>query len=142
MGKGALYFIDKYKLTCPCCDRYHYDKEFVRKLSEYEDKFGNIADYIISGYRCSVFNGMVGGYPLSHHTMGLAIDVLSVAHPVTMIMMGELRKMGIDLIQTGEFFHIYDWDLVGWLRPSSYYYNSATFWSDRMSTGGDDEQSQ
>ena len=65
---------DEDEFRCSCCGAVEMDSGFIRDLQAARD-LAKVPFRIVSGYRCSVHNDIVGGTPGSSHLRGLAADI-------------------------------------------------------------------
>lgn len=72
----SLNFVStEWNCKCGECNPQLIDLDHVAKLQEFRD-FINAPIQIMSGYRCPVHNGLVGGVPHSQHLHGVATDII------------------------------------------------------------------
>jgi hypothetical protein len=84
MAEHLSKFLLDYEYRCRCCGKYPPDfdvKEILFPYQYFFDCFDEIREQwnapirVTSGYRCPMYNAMVGGKVLSAHMFGLALDL-------------------------------------------------------------------
>ncbi|MFA0791677.1 D-Ala-D-Ala carboxypeptidase family metallohydrolase [Microbulbifer echini] len=108
------YFTEA-ELSCPCCDKNHFNDETLRRLIQVRRRYGNPM-FINSGYRCPSHNARLNA--TMTHTTGQAVDVsvaVSGAHKLMKIALAE-GFTGIGVKQKGpirrRFLHLDDLDSI------------------------------
>lgn len=101
--------LGEFKCKCKRCSTVLVDDELVEIIQKIRDHFG-VSININSGYRCEAHNVEVGGASGSHHTKGMAADiVVTGVEPKEVAKYAEsigVKRIGLYGGSEGNFVHI------------------------------------
>lgn len=101
--------LSEFKCKCSRCSKILLDDELIKILQKIRDHF-KVSININSGYRCESHNAEVGGASGSHHTKGMAADiVVKGIEPAEVAKYAEsigVKRIGLYDANHGYFVHI------------------------------------
>jgi len=81
-GQRLSEHFSEQEFRCPHCNQIKVVMELIIRLERLRRLMGNRPIYVLSGYRCPVYNARIGGAPRSYHMCGMAADIRSPGRSV------------------------------------------------------------
>lgn len=100
------------ELSCPCCQAYDMQSEFLVKLQELRDLYAKPMS-ITSAFRCEKHNIFVNGHQHSSHLEGLAVDVFCKESATRYQLIKLAQQVGFKGIGIHSFFLHIDLRKIG-----------------------------